>query len=109
MLQGQPNVLFVEIKRMGTRTNDLTEFAKPTADELADRYGSLKRVLSAGVLALAALSSEEREYYMAAAGGKIIERNNNSAGPPAGPVASDRNIPELTHILTICRTMLDYK
>ena len=32
---------------MGTRTNDLTEFAKPVADELAARCGSLKRVLSA--------------------------------------------------------------
>jgi hypothetical protein len=27
---------------MGTRTNDLTEFAKPVADELAVRCGSLK-------------------------------------------------------------------
>ena len=32
---------------MGTRTNDLTKFAKPVADELAARCGSLKRVLSA--------------------------------------------------------------
>ncbi len=32
---------------MGTRTIDLTEFAKPVADELAARCGSLKRVLSA--------------------------------------------------------------
>ena len=32
---------------MGTRTNDLTEFAKLVADELAARCDSLKRVLSA--------------------------------------------------------------
>ena len=31
---------------MGTRTNDLTEFAKSVADKLAARCGSLKRVLS---------------------------------------------------------------
>ena len=32
---------------MATRTNDLTEYAKPIADELARRCGSLKRILSA--------------------------------------------------------------
>jgi len=37
---------FVKIIIMGTRTNDLTEFAKPVVDELAARCGSLKRVLS---------------------------------------------------------------
>ena len=38
---------FVKIIIMGTRTSGLTEFAKPVADELAARFGSLKRVLSA--------------------------------------------------------------
>lgn len=52
---------------MATRTNDLTEFAKPVADQLAERCGSLKRVLSAGILALDSLSAEEREQFMAKA------------------------------------------
>ena len=59
---------------MGTRTNDLTEFAKPIADNLANRCGSLKRVLSAGILALDDMSPGDREYYMAKAIGEEIER-----------------------------------
>ena len=50
---------------MGSRTDWLTEFAQPTAKELAERCGSLKRVLSAGVLMLKDASPEIREYYMA--------------------------------------------
>jgi len=57
---------------MATRTNDLTEFAKPVADEMAARAGSLKRILSAGVLSLADLTPEQREYYMAKAVGKEL-------------------------------------
>jgi hypothetical protein len=57
---------------MARRTNDLTEFAQPVADELADRIGSLKRVLSAGVLALADLTAEQREYYIAKSVGKDL-------------------------------------
>ena len=50
---------------MASRTNDLTEVSKPVAEELAHRCGSLKRVLSAGVLMLRDASPEVREYYMA--------------------------------------------
>jgi len=58
---------------MAKRTNDLTEFAKPVADDLAARCGSLKKVLSAGILALKTLSAEEREKFMAAANGIELE------------------------------------
>lgn len=59
---------------MATRTDDLTEFSKLLADELKAKYGNLKRVLSAGVLALNDMSAEEREYYMAKAIGVEVER-----------------------------------
>ena len=62
---------------MATRTNDLTEFAKPIADELANRCGSLKIVLSAGVLALNDLSPDKREHYMAKAIGEELELQQN--------------------------------
>lgn len=55
---------------MATRSNDLTEFAKPVADELAEKCGSLKRVLSASVLCLKDCTPEVREYYMSKAIGK---------------------------------------
>jgi len=55
---------------MATRTNDLTEFAKPIADELVATSGSLKRILSAGVLALNDLTPHEKEIYMARAIGR---------------------------------------
>jgi len=58
---------------MAKRTNDLTEFAQPVAEALAARCGSLKRVLSAGVLALDALSPTQREYFMAKAIGQEME------------------------------------
>lgn len=54
---------------MATRTNDLTEFAKPVADYLYKRIGSLKLVLSAGVIALSKLSPDEREKMIAEANG----------------------------------------
>ena len=57
---------------MGSRTDWLTDFAKPFADELVERTGSQKRVLSAGVLALYDLTPEQREYYMAKAVGKDL-------------------------------------
>lgn len=49
---------------MAKRTNDLTLAAQPVAEELAQRCGSLKHVLSAGILALNALDSDAREAYM---------------------------------------------
>lgn len=58
---------------MGTRTNDLTEFAKPVADYLYKRIGSLKVVLSAGVIALSKLSPDEREKIIAEANGLGLE------------------------------------
>ena len=64
---------------MATRTNDLTDFAKPVADRLAERCGSLKRVLSAGILALDSLSAEEREQFMAKA--TSSEVNNTTENP----------------------------
>ena len=57
---------------MATRTQDLTEFSKPIADEMAARCGSLKHVLSAGVIALKAASPGMREIYMARATGKDV-------------------------------------
>jgi len=60
---------------MATRIDDLEEFAKPVAAELVARSGNLKRILSAGVMALQDSSAETREYYMARAVGKEVERN----------------------------------
>ena len=58
---------------MGSRSDWLTDFAKPVADDLAARSGSLKHVLSAGVMALAGCMAELREYYMARATGAEID------------------------------------
>ena len=58
---------------MATRTNDLTEFAKPVADYLHKRIGSLKTVFSAGVIALSKLSAEEREEMISEANGLGLE------------------------------------
>ena len=55
----------------------MTEVSKPVAEELAQRCGSLKRVLSAGVLLLNDCTPEVREYYMAkAAGADLTEIKN---------------------------------
>lgn len=59
---------------MATRTNDLTEFAKPVADYLYKRIGCLKTVFSAGVIALSKLSPEEREEMIAEANGLGLEQ-----------------------------------
>jgi len=72
--------IFVKIVHMAKRTNDLTEFAKLTADKLAARCGSLKKVLSAGIMALDALSAEEREKFMAAADGVKLESSTKPTG-----------------------------
>ena len=65
---------------MGSRTDWLTEFAQPIAQELAERCGSLKRVLSAGVLMLKDASPEIREYYMAkSVGADLTELENPDA------------------------------
>jgi len=58
---------------MAGRTDALTDIAKPVADRLSAHCGSLKRILSAGVLALDALPPEERERFMAAAIGAYYE------------------------------------
>ncbi len=68
--------IFVNIVLMSKRTDALTEVAKPVADRLAVRCGSLKKVLSASVLAFDALSAEERERYMAIAEG--VDLNSSS-------------------------------
>ena len=65
--------IFKKIQRMATRTEDLTEFAKPIANELTAKTGTLKRVLSAGVMALYDMTPEQREYYMAKANGLTLE------------------------------------
>jgi len=73
-------IFFIKIVCMAKRTNDLTEFAKIVADKLAARCGSLKKVLSAGIMALDALSAEEREKFMAAANGVKLEPSIKPAG-----------------------------
>ena len=54
---------------MASRTDWLSEVARPVAKELAQRCGSLKMVVSAGVLLLKDCSPNVREYYMAKAAG----------------------------------------
>lgn len=63
---------------MARRTNDLTEIAKPIAESLADQTGSLKRVLSAGVMAFNELGPARRQYYIAKAGGVEISPESES-------------------------------
>lgn len=58
---------------MPRRTDWLTEFARPLAEDLAARCGSLKKVMSAGVMALDSLSPDEREYFMAKADGVNVK------------------------------------
>ena len=55
---------------MATRTTDLTASAKPIADEMAIRCGTLKVALSAGIIALSKLSAEQREQAIAEANGR---------------------------------------
>lgn len=62
---------------MGGRTDWLTEVAKPVAEKLAARCGSLKKTLSAGIMALDFLSPSEREYFMAKAEGMITDSMPN--------------------------------
>lgn len=53
------------------RTDWLTDTAKEKADILWKRYGSLKMVLSGGVMVMSEfLNAEEREYFMALAAGE---------------------------------------
>ena len=59
---------------MGTRTSDLTEVAKKVAEKLRLRVGSLKLVLSAGVIALSKLSADERENMIDEANGPGAEQ-----------------------------------
>ena len=59
---------------MSGRSDWLTENAKIVADKLAARSGSLKKILSAGVIALDDMTADEREYYMAKADGVELER-----------------------------------
>ena len=101
---------------MATRTNDLTEIAKSTADRLAARCGSLKRVLSAGVLALEALSPDERERFMAAAIGAsyqtkpeveiqkaLLMLKDNMADAPVGEIIRLLS-PEMLQFIQTIRT-----
>ena len=73
---------------MATRTNDLTDYAKPIADEMAARMGSLKRVLSAGIIALSDLSPDQREYYMAKAVGQDIKESDSPKPIPLAECAA---------------------
>jgi len=57
---------------MARRTEDLMEYAKPIAEELAEQTGSLNRVLSASIMAFKDLGPAKRQYYMAMAGGCTI-------------------------------------
>jgi len=63
---------------MARRTDDLTEIAKPIAESLADQTGSLKRVLSAGVMAFNELGAAKRQYYITKAGGVEITPESES-------------------------------
>ena len=67
---------------MATRTTDLTEFAQPPANEMYAQLGSLKRVLSAGVLALYEHEPAMRQYYMARAMGFEIEKPTTNRTEP---------------------------
>ena len=69
---------------MATRTNDLTEFAKSIADNMAMRCGTLKVALSAGIIALSKLSAEDRERAIAEANGQQadIEKPTESVQKP---------------------------
>jgi len=60
-------------KNTTTIERALTKTAQPIANRLIVRCGSLKRVLSAGVLALDKLGAEEREELMALAAGITSE------------------------------------
>jgi len=51
------------------RTEWLTPIARERADKLAARCGSLKKVMSAGIMAFDSLSSDDRERFMALAEG----------------------------------------
>ena len=57
------------LKNTTTAKRCLTEVAQKVAPKLEKRYGSLKTVLSAGVLALADQSAENRELYIDLANG----------------------------------------
>jgi hypothetical protein len=63
---------------MGTRAEELCPAATPVATELAIRTGSLKVVLSAGVLALQRLSPAEREALIAEAQGVQLPPDQTS-------------------------------
>ena len=54
---------------MATRIQDLELAAQPIARYLVERSGSIKRVMSAGVIALGQMTADERETFFAAAGG----------------------------------------
>jgi hypothetical protein len=85
---------------MAKRTNDLTEFARPIADELASRMGTLKHVLSAGVMALNDLPAERREYYMAVAVGKKLNPKPLSEIPSEKEIYADlRNLADLVQAI----------
>lgn len=62
---------------MATRIDNLTKIAIPIAQDMSDRYGTLKNVLSAGILVFASLSPQEREIWMAKAVGRDITKTTD--------------------------------
>jgi hypothetical protein len=54
---------------MATRLDDLTEPAQAAAEQMTNFIGSIKLVLSAGVIALSRLPAEAREMFVAEAQG----------------------------------------
>lgn len=65
--------IFINYQFMTKRSDRiLTEAAESAVESLKKTYGprSLKRIISAGVLALNDLTAEEREYYCALAAGE---------------------------------------
>ncbi|MHC4121964.1 MAG: hypothetical protein ACYSSI_00190 [Planctomycetota bacterium] len=63
---------------MPKRSDWLTDYARPLAEELAARCGSLKKVMSAGIVALYNMTPTEREQYMAKADGVEVELGRTS-------------------------------
>jgi hypothetical protein len=84
---------------MPKRTDWLTEFARPVAEDLAARCGSLKKIMSAGVMALNDLSAEEREYYMAKADGVDLETKNPNTPREALRRITEKNIDDSAEVV----------
>lgn len=69
---------------MATRSEQiLTEFANPLARHYAKRYGSLKSVLSAGIVAFSKLEPAERDKMLDEANGLQTEDPSQKAAESA--------------------------